>query len=329
MDQDAANVTAVALHCRAGQCVEAISVLEELVRRRPNNAEWFHQLGLCYSGACRSHPLLSIRIAVAYLERALSCIGAGSAPSVRVTYLDSLGNAYLRDSQPGAAIPVLREAAQLYAKLGLTDDWAREEYNLGNAFCDLGEAETPDKWQSAVGHYRNALKVRTKERDPARYAATLQNLGTAYRELAGGDRAANVRAAIGCYRGAMRVYDRANFPAEQAALHNNLGNSYLSLPGSQESRRRNVRRALRHFQRALQFRNRAERPRDYAITQFNCGQAYLKQAELDPGAGFEQAANCLREAVEGFLACRDPERAAAASAELARIESLIRRHFTP
>jgi len=300
--------------------------MEELVRDQPANAELYHQLGMCYSGTCRSHALVNVGVAVSYFERAVSLIGPAGPPLIRAQYLDSLGNACLQDRHPETAIRYLSAAADVYATRGLTDDWAREQFNLGNAFCDVPDSSGPRKWQLAVEHYGRALRVRTRERDPVRYAATVQNLGTAYRERADGDRASNVRTAIACYSRAIRIYRHRSFPAEYAALHNNLGNAYLCLPGPTDAMRRNIRRALRHFARALEIRRRDQRPYDYAATQFNRGQAYAKQAELDAGAGLDEAVRCFHEAEECFLVCRDSGRAAAAHAELAKLENLTRRN---
>lgn len=316
MKRDDARLRLVASHCQDGQCVEAISALEELVRDQPANAELHHQLGICYSGSGRQHGLVSIAISISYLQQAAALIGSGGPPRIRAKYLDSLGNACLQDHHPDTAIPFLAEAAELYATLGLADDWAREQYNLGNAFCEVPRADAPRKWQLAVEHYRQALTVRTRLCDAVRYAATVQNLGTAYRELPDGDRATNVRAAIGYYGCAIRVYRPDRFPAQHAALHNNLGNAYLCMPGSTDATRRNVRRALLHFEHALEIRQRTRLPCDYAATQFNRGQAFAKQAELGLGAGLDEAASCFREAEDCFLLCRDSEHAHAALARV-------------
>ena len=55
------------------------------------------------------------------------------------------------------------------------DDWAREEFNQANIWCDLPEGNFPEKWPEAIHHYENALRVRTKPADPKRYAATMMN----------------------------------------------------------------------------------------------------------------------------------------------------------
>jgi tetratricopeptide (TPR) repeat protein len=311
----------VAAHCRAGRCAEAISALEEQLRDQPANPELHHQLGVCYGGACRPHNLVSMPVSIAYFERALALIGSGGPRPFRARCLDSLGNAWLESRRPAVAIPFLSQAAELYRALGLADDWAREQFNLGSALCDVPAPEAPAKWQRAIEHYRQALTVRTKERDPLRFAATVQNLGTAWRERPDGDRESNVRAAIRCYGAALRVYRRDSFPAQHAALHNNLGNAYLSLPGSAEAAQRNIRRALRHFARALEGRPRDRNPFEYAATQFNRGQAFARQAEFESGAGLSEAAGCFREAEECFRICRDAGHAAAAHRAWARTES--------
>lgn len=306
--------------CRAGRCADAISVLEEQLRKQPANPDLHHQLGICHAGACRAHELVSLPVSIAYFARALSLVGAGGTPAFRARCLDSLGNAWLEDGRPAAAIPLLSEAAELYRTLGLVEDWAREQFNLGGACCDLPVSDAPAKWQRAVAHYLQALTVRTMDRDPLHYAATLQNLGTAWRESPDGGRESNIRAAIRCYCAALRVYRRGRFPARRAALHNNLGNAYLCLAGSAESARRNVRRALRHFARALDGRERSRHPSEYAATQFNRGQAFARRAELESGTGLSEAAGCFREAEECFRICGDGEHAAAAQAALARIQ---------
>ena len=326
MERDDVRLSRVASHCRNGRCTNAISALEEVVRDQPASPELNYQLGICYSGICRHHDLVSIPFSISYFERAVSLIDPDGPPVLRAQYLDSLGNARLQGGRPEAAIPTLIEAAELYAALRKEDDWAREQHNLGNAFCEVPEAILSRKWQLAAEHYERALTIRTRQHDALRYAATIQNLGTAYRERPDGDRALNVRDAIGCYRRALLVYRSGDFPEQHAALHNNLGNAYLCLPSPPQARRRNLRRALRHFERALKVRQRDDHPCDYAATQFNRGHAYAKQAELDPGTGLCEAACCFREAEECFQVCRDSAHAAAAHAERARLETLIQQY---
>ena len=60
--------------------------------------------------------------------------------------------------------------------MGLIEDWAREEFNQANCWCELSEREYPPQWAEAIHHYENALQVRTDAKDPKGYAATMMNL---------------------------------------------------------------------------------------------------------------------------------------------------------
>ena len=97
------------------------------------------------------------------------------------------------------------QAASLYRELGLPEDWAREQFNQGNAWCELPEEGHSEKWEQAIALYEGALEVRTREKAAELYAATMQNLGTAYRELRSGERGRNVRKAIHCYHEALHI----------------------------------------------------------------------------------------------------------------------------
>ncbi|MBK7930051.1 MAG: hypothetical protein IPJ98_22045 [Bryobacterales bacterium] len=267
--------------CSAQQCEDAISLLEAAFAGQPCNAELCHQIGICYSGACRRHSLVNLSMAAAYFGRALELVDTRGSGAVRARYLDSLGNARRAGHQAGEAQTLLEEAARIYRDLGMEEDWARTEYNLGNVCCELAGAGDPTSWERAVAHFAQALHVRTERDDPVRFAATAQNLGTAYRELPSGDRGDNLRHAIGCYSAAFRACVALHLAGRCADLHNNLGNAYLHLPDSPAAPCKNVKRALRHYARALRFRNKSSRPHDYAVTQFNRGQGYLLLAFCD------------------------------------------------
>ena len=298
--------------CAAQRCEEAIPLLEKVLADQPADAEVTYQLGLCYSGACRMHSLVSPPFAIAYLERALRVIGPDGVPELRVKTLDALGNAQRLNLRPEEALPLLEEAAALFQRLGASEDWARTEFNLGNLCCDLAGRGAPQQWDAAIRHYRNALTVRREDTDPVRFAATVLNLGTAYRESPGEDHEANLRRAIGCYSAAFRAYLGAHLRQKCADVHNNLGNAFLELSSTPRAACRNTRRALRHYALALRARTKADRPRDYAVTQLNRGQGYLRLAGCEPEGSRQSASRCFQEAMEGFLLCGDPTRASLA-----------------
>ncbi len=316
--------------CAAHRCEEAVESLEQAVRLQPGNFKLHYQLGFCHTGRCRPHSLADPDIALGYLSHARRLAEKSDDRLGLAEVLSALGNTYTLTRQLAqgirlqAAVECHRAAAVIYREDGHKEEWGREEYNAGNAWCELPEAQFPEKWRQAIVHYEAALKVRTRESNPESHAATLQNLGTAYRELPTGEKTAHVTKAIRCYRLALRVYRPASFPLKNAALHNNLGTAYLSLPGqSVEARRHYARRALQHLDRALRVRTRSAYPLDYGITQYNRGQAYLLLASADPEISVDLAVHCFTEAHASFLASGQRQQAAMAEKRLTQIQAAL------
>jgi tetratricopeptide (TPR) repeat protein len=166
----------------------------------------------------------------------------------------------------------------------------------------MPETEFPLKWEKAIGHFEQALSIRTREKDRERHAATLQNLGTAYRELKSGNRAGNIRRALHCYCETMRVLRASVASRRWAALHHDLGNAYLTLAFTGDDRVRNTRRAIRHLNRALTVRTKIQSLFDYAATQLSRGEAFLQKAIADVGDPFSlnQARAYFQEAEDSF-----------------------------
>jgi len=308
--------------CAAGECEKAIGILEKAMAESPQDFRLYYRLGLCYGGSCRPHPLADDGMAVAYLQRA-SILTAGTTGIDRATVLDQLANT-LSQGPPDAealrsAIECHREAAEIYVSLGMVDDWARTQFNLGNSCCDLAELAGEDHWQQAVVHYEQCLRVRMPENEAERYAAVLENLGTAYRQLAAGGTPENIRKSIVCYQRALRV-SRDAPPARRAALENNLANALLSLPaGDPGLAARNALRALRHLDRALRIQAGEGAQRQYAISQYNRAQAYCRLAQTVPGFDLQRAVDCFREALTIFQSCGDARHAQLVRTRLEKI----------
>ena len=320
-------------NCMQHRCEAAVDLLEEAVRLQPSNPDLHFRLGVCHSGGCKFNSLTNPDLAVEYLRRALALTAPSDDSLICAGIIDALGNAYVycrklpKQARIEAALDCHRAAATLYLSWNQLDDWAREEYNQGTACCELPEDKYPEKWKHAIFHYEQALKVRTREKDPLRYAATMQNLGTAYRQLKSGDKATNARKATDCYRCAMEVYRLSTFPVQRAALHNNVGNAYLALAMADEKDRvRHARRALGHLDRSLRVRNRADYPVDFAVTQYNRGQAFLMLANEDPQDSYVKAVACFQEAHDCFLLCGQARSAKAARQQVQRVRLLASSH---
>ena len=293
--------------CATRRCGDAVALWEQASSFRPADPGIHYQLGYCYAGGCGVRVLLDPAIAIFHYRRALAHSAKANTVG-RAMVLGALGNAYASDAgrsrqQLMNAIRCYEEAAGIYAGAQKLDDWAREQFNLGNVWCEMPEKEFPEKWEQAIEHYEHALAVRTRVKDARLCAATLQNLGTAYREVRSGDPHANIRKAIDCYHRALRALRYAAPARKLADLHHNLGNAYLTLSTMEAFEDRNVLRALHHFARALSARTKEESPFDYAATQFSRGQAFVRLAARGVGGAhsLNQARACFAEATDAFL----------------------------
>ena len=176
--------------CAAGDCAKSIGLVEQALHAQPYNFRLHYRLGQCYGGGCRQHPLVYPEMAVPYLRQALRLVPRD--PALRSSILTQLANALTHDAgeteqaELRSALDRHLEAARIYDSLGLADDWARTHFNIGNLWCELSESAGEDHWADAIAHYELSLQVRTRQKDPERYAAILENLGSAWRRLPAG-----------------------------------------------------------------------------------------------------------------------------------------------
>jgi tetratricopeptide (TPR) repeat protein len=293
--------------CSKQPCEIVISSLQQAADQNPADWALQYQLGICYSGRCHHHSLISSDLALEHLRSAWKTLQP-EEPLTLAAILNLLGIVYLKSAtlptkaRMLTAIECHQKAAAIYFERGAFAEWARMQYNLGNTCCELPNDEFPDKWEDAISHYEQALLFRTRHADRDAWVATLENLGTAYRQRLRGDKSANIRTAIGCYRRALHLCTVKNAPAHWAALHNNLGNAYMSMPFAEKSTGCSyARHAIRHFDLALTVRTRELNVFDYGVTRLNRGQACLQLGLAGSPAWLKEALQCLREAHVIFL----------------------------
>lgn len=309
-------MASAAERCHSHQCEDAIGFSEAAAQLDPANATIHYYLGICYSGGCRQHSLVDLQVAHVHLDKALSLLGAAADPLERAKIMAALGNTYAASSHMPlkarllAAIECHQQAARIFQSEGRSDDFAREKFNLGNAFSELPEESVLNKWQNAIENYENALQVRTREKNPDAYAGTLQNLGIACRELRTGDRVENIKRSILCYRRALQVRRRGSHPHGYAALQINLGNSFMSLAEVEKSKAvRHGLRALRHYDQVLALRTEEDQSGEYAMVLFNRGEALVSVAlgRACSEVYLREACSCFEEAANYFQQLNNAE----------------------
>jgi tetratricopeptide (TPR) repeat protein len=294
--------------CNAESCEKRISELQRALEDNPSDPALHYQLGVCRSGLCQTHSLVSADLAREHLQLAVTTQPGTEGVRRRASMFNLLAITYLRSSMLPekarllGAIDCHKKAAVLYLEERDFREWARMQFNLGNAWCEIPEDDFPDKWDHAIHYYEQALLFRDGHSSADECAATLQNLGTAYRNRLRGDKSNNIKEAIRCYRRALRYWRASIEPEHWAALQNNLGNAYLSLPPvDQKTACLRARQAICHFDLALRVRTEQRDPVDYAITRLNRAQACLLLGQSGSCHWLREARNCLQDARATFL----------------------------
>ncbi len=294
--------------CSLEDCEAVILRLQQAAERNPRDWTLRYRLGICYSGKCHQHALVSPDLAVNYLRSTCNSLHKLEDPGSRAAILGLLALMYVSASALPlrarllAAVECYEKSATIYYEREMFQQWARIQHNLGNTWCDMPDDSSAEKWEAAIAHYENALLFRTRQAQPVAFAATMLNLGTAYRLRITGEKSANLAKAMRCYRASLRLSSTTSAPARWAALHNNLGNVCLSLPACDTSHAvSHARHAMHHFDLALRVRTPERDLYDYAVTRFNRGEACFQLGRCGRFAFFWGAAQDLRDAHAAFL----------------------------
>ncbi len=175
----------------------------------------------------------------------------------------------------------------------LEDRWdlGADLHTLGSALIVTPLGDRSENLQRAINCFEQALRIYTKNKFPADWAATLNGLGNAYCNLPTGNRAKHVQRAIDCYTSALSVYTKDGFPQSWAMTQNNLGNAYCDLPSGNPCE--NLARAIECYDAALQVRTEHKFPQDWATTQNNLGTVYGQISTGDRSENLKRAIECF------------------------------------
>ena len=219
----------------------------------------------------------------------------------------------LRDTIKGETN--FKEKAKLYVALGntylLLSEHENQKDNLTSALIAFDEAEKlsddpdimeitenmkgfiffklafvedrNDNLRCSIEHYKNALKFRSKEADPYKYASTEYNLGNAYLSLRDGNGRENIMRAIKEFKEAYEVRKNEPESVEFGVINNALGLSYLMLSEIANDAKESATflvEALSYFDTASKIFTLDKHPIDYAMIHNNIGVCFTKLAML-------------------------------------------------
>jgi tetratricopeptide (TPR) repeat protein len=207
-----------------------------------------------------------------------------------------------------------REAISILADLGMPEEVAEAEMNLGLVLQNLASANRA-RITDAISAYQRALRTFERERFPKEFAILQNNLAIAFLSMPFTDEHSKMREALAvqAFEEGLRVVNLIDHPVEYAMLQNNLGNA-LQYASSSHAVENNLR-ALDAYDAALRVRLRATMPMEYANTITNKANCLWNLAD-DPehpehgnGDNLLQARILYAEAREIFVAGGDTGKA--------------------
>jgi tetratricopeptide (TPR) repeat protein len=219
------------------------------------------------------------------------------------------GNSRMSEYKFREALASYNLAQQLLSELIAKEkhQWEQAEIEvlIGDAKQELGNRvegkEVTLLLAEAVGSYKRALTVLSRDSFPREWAITQNNLGIALGRQAerteGAEGARLLVEAVKVYRDALSIRTREQSPQDWAMTQSNLGGALLD-QGERTEGAAGVRllaEAVKAYRDALSVRTREQWPRDWAMTQNGLGVALLSQGERTEGA---EGARLLAEAVK-------------------------------
>ncbi len=155
-----------------------------------------------------------------------------------------------------SAVAHLQQSLEVFTIQTFPNEWAMVQTNLGNTMLELGRQDSIrnsqtgiDRIESAIHHYKEALKIRTKDKTPSGWARVNANLATAYSERAIGSKNENIQAVLDYCRNALTVFNMKTTPIEWANINKNLALAMVNMPDGTGLSNQNI--ALDHLKAAL------------------------------------------------------------------------------
>jgi tetratricopeptide (TPR) repeat protein len=212
------------------------------------------------------------------------------------------------------ALQPYREALQLLAESGLTEQRAQSALRLGTLYHELARGQRGPLLE-AVRYYQEALRFFTRDNHAEAYALAQNNLALAYLAMPMVEASDQLRMAIAvqALREAATVYTKTDYPERWASVQLNLANALQYLPSGFPEE--HLIEAVQIYEELLASREQVSDLPGYARLLANQGNAL---AHLGI---FVHARPKLAEAARRFAALGDQDAVQAIQATLADIET--------
>jgi tetratricopeptide (TPR) repeat protein len=239
-----------------------------------------------------------VEAAIAVFEQAAT-ISQAAAPDIWIGTLCDLASALLTAADWRGAAALL-DSVGVYSKIihALPRDaspefraWLNAQYAA--AIAAAGDASRATE---AVMACEQALKIYTREKDPAQWAQIQLMLGGLLRARPDGDRADNLERAATAVDAALSVFNQTDFPNEWMRAHYERGPVLVFRSGG--DRNENLRQALESLHIAVAAIPCDDAPGQWASLQVTIAHALLDRTDGDPQAHIEDAIPALKAALD-------------------------------
>ena len=185
------------------------------------------------------------------------------------------------------AIAGYEVALMFFTRQEDSEDWARTQNNLGNAYSQRIRGEKADNIERAIYFYHASLEIYTREAYPEDWARIRNNLGNAYTDRIRSEKADNIETAIAFYQSALSVYTRNNYPEKWANTQNSLAAAYSQRIRGEKAD--NIEKAIAFYAEALSISINREFPQDWARTQNGLATFYSERIRGEKAENIEKA----------------------------------------
>lgn len=272
----------------AGTHVErAIGVLTELVTVPGLPADVLAStegnLALAYMNRIQGDRAHNVAAAMARCRSALAKSPDGAAAAqahntLGAALLEAEGRA---PAGVEAAIEHLTAAVELFGRHGPRREYAKAQFNLGQALWRCPTADPGDNQERALKAWTEAEQVYThavvEDHAPGGFLATISNaMGVAYVQRRKGDRGDNLEHAIAAFQRAILHGPDIGTDDDGTARHN-LGSAFLERRIGDPTQ--NLVQAREALEDAARIRTRERSALDWALTQNTVGVVYAKLAK--------------------------------------------------
>ncbi|EKU96552.1 hypothetical protein Lepto7375DRAFT_0014 [Leptolyngbya sp. PCC 7375] len=167
---------------------------------------------------------------------------------------------------------------------------------FGNLIAKFPLGQPAINVELAIASYNQALKVRTRETMPVKWAVSMMNLASAYAERIHGDQAQNMETAIVTYEASLEIVTRETMPVEWATCMKNLAGTYAER--IRGDRAQNIEQAIVLYHTSLEIMTRESMPFQWATAMDHLATTYRERIHGDRAQNIEQAIETYQAALE-------------------------------